>query len=234
MIAMAETFTEEQVYFASGPNRLEGILAYPDGGTAEEAVLLLSPHPHLGGRMDNNVVAFLAQGLASTGRATLRFNYGGVGNSTLALADGDSTYEYWARLEAGQNYRAALPDALAAREFLRAAVPEARLGYVGYSFGACLAILLAGEYPPDWVTAISPPVSLAPLEGVEHLTMPSLFIAGDSDFAFDRERFDGIFARIQGPKTFTELVGSDHFFRQEEARVYEALRSWRIAEGDNL
>jgi len=231
LIAMAETFTEEQVRFPSGPNSLEGILTYPDSGTTEESVLLLSPHPHLGGRMVNNVIAFLAQGLAAADRATLRFNYVGVGNSTLALADRDSAYEYWARLEAGQNYRAALPDALAAHAFLRAAMPDARLGYIGYSFGACLAVLLAGAHPPDWLAAISPPVSRAPLEGVENLTMPSLFIAGDRDFAFDRERFDGIFARVPGPKYFVELSGSDHFFRRDEARVRDTLCSWLNREG---
>lgn len=230
MISLAETYTEEQVRFPSGPNLLEGILSYPDAGTAEEAVLLLSPHPHLGGRMDNNVIAFLAQGLAAAGRVTLRFNYGGVGNSTLALADGDSAYEYWARIEAGQNYRAALPDALAARDFLCAAVPDARVGYVGYSFGACLAVLLAGGHAPDWLSAISPPVSRAPLEGVESLTMPNQFIAGDRDFAFDRQRFDSIFARVPGPKAFVELSGSDHFFRRDESRVFEALSSWRSGE----
>lgn len=231
MISLAQTYTEEQVQFASGPNWLEGVLAYPDAGTAEEAVLLLSPHPHLGGRMDNNVIAFLAQGLAAAGRVTLRFNYGGVGGSTLALADGDSAYEYWARIEAGQNYRAALPDALTARKFLCAAIPDARVGYVGYSFGACLAVLLAGVHPPDWLVAISPPVSRAPLDGVENLTMSSLFIAGDRDFAFDREGFDGIFARVPGPKKFVEIPGSDHFFRRDEARVFEALSSWRSDEG---
>ena len=226
MNTMTETFTEEQVRFTSGPNILEGILAYPDVGTAEEAVLLLSPHPHLGGRMDNNVIAFLTQGLAAAGRVTLRFNYGGVGNSTLALAEGDSTYEYWARLEAGQNYRAARPDALAALAFLRASMPDARVGYVGYSFGACLAILLAGVQPPDWLVAISPPVSRAPLEGVESLAMPSLFIAGDRDFAFDREPFDGIFTRVPGQKAFVELTDSDHFFRRDEARVFDVIQRW--------
>lgn len=231
MITAAESYTEEQVRFSSGANLLEGILAYPDAGSAEEAVLLLSPHPHMGGRMDNNVIAFLAQGLAAAGRATLRFNYGGVGNSTLALAAGDSAYEYWARLEAGQHYSAALPDAQAARAFLCAAVPDARVGYVGYSFGACLAILLAGVHAPDWLNAISPPVSRAPLDGVENLTMSSLFIAGDRDFAFERERFEGIFARVPGARAFVELSGSDHFFRQDEARVYDALCLWLSGEG---
>lgn len=230
MISTVETYTEERVIIPSGPNRLEGILAYPDAGTAEEAVLLLSPHPHLGGRMDNNVIACLAQGLAAAGRVTLRFNYGGVGNSTLALADGDSAYEYWARVEGGQHYHAALPDALAARAFLCGAMPDARLGYVGYSFGACLAILLAVVHAPDWLSAISPPVSRAPLAGVESLTMPSLFIAGDRDFAFDQAQFDGVFTRVAGPKYFVAMPGSDHFFRRDEARVCDHLCSWLSGE----
>ena len=57
MSAVPDSFTEEQVQFTSGPNTLEGVLAYPDDGEPEVAVLLLSPHPHMGGRMDNNVIA---------------------------------------------------------------------------------------------------------------------------------------------------------------------------------
>ena len=224
MSAHTESFTEEQVQFVSGPNTLEGILAYPDGDAPEVAVLLLSPHPHMGGRMDNNVIAFLAQQLAAAGCATLRFNYAGVGGSALDLPAGDAPYEYWARIEASQDYRLVVPEALAARDFLRGALPEARLGFVGYSFGSCLAVLLAGIHPPAWLAALAPPVARAPMVGIERLTMPCRFIAGDRDFAFSQADFDPLFERVQGEKEFILLPGCDHFFRKCEAQVLSAIR----------
>lgn len=221
----SESCIEEQVSFKSGPDTLEGILAYPDEGVPDEAVLLLSPHPHMGGRMDNNVIAHLARHLAGAGCATLRFNYGGVGGSTRALFPEDSPYEFWARLEAEQNYQAVLPDALAARACLAAAVPAARLGYVGYSFGSCLAVLLAGIHPPAWLAALAPPVARAPLTGLSVLTMPCCFVAGDRDFAFDAVQFQTLFEQVPGPKAFIELPGCDHFFRKREADVLSAILS---------
>lgn len=223
MSASAESFTEEQVQLVSGPNTLEGIFAYPDAGAPEVAVLLLSPHPHMGGRMDNNVIAFLAQQLAAEGCATLRFNYAGVGGSTLALSEDDSPYEYWARIEAGQNYRAIVPDAVAAREFLYAALPGVPLGYVGYSFGSCLSVLLAGIHPPEWLAALAPPVARAPMIGMAGLTMPCRFIVGDRDFAFSQADFDPLFEQVQGEKAFILLPGCDHFFRKCEGQVFSAI-----------
>lgn len=218
-----EGFIEEKVAFASGANTLEGILAYPEVREVREAVLLLSPHPHMGGRMDNNVIAYLAQHLAGAGCATLRFNYAGVGGSTLEMQEDDSSFEYWARLERDQNYGTVLPDALAGQTFLQSIVPPARLGYVGYSFGACLAVLLAGAQPPAWIAVVAPPISRAPLHGLEAITMPSCFVAGGRDFAFERERFISLYDRVAGPKRFVELPDCDHFFRKREAELLAAI-----------
>ena len=68
---------EEAVTIPCGTRTLEGILAYPERDAPKGGVLVLSPHPHMGGRMDNNVIAHLAKGLSETGCVTLRFNYGG-------------------------------------------------------------------------------------------------------------------------------------------------------------
>lgn len=226
MNTMLDEITEETIWIPAGESQLEGILSYPEDVTPREAALLLAPHPHLGGRMDNNVITHLARRLASEGWATLRFNYGGVGASTLRLDPKDTPYEYWDRLEASQNYRAVLPDVVAARRYLCETLPELALTCVGYSFGACMALLLTEQFPPARLVAVSPPVSRAPLEGVDTLAVPSLFIAGDRDFAFDAARFEPILARVPGPATFVSLAGSDHFFRREESRVYDVMTAW--------
>ncbi|MCF6285383.1 MAG: dienelactone hydrolase family protein [Candidatus Hydrogenedentes bacterium] len=216
---------EENVSFHAGEKQLEGVLAYPEDTSPEQAILLLSPHPHMGGRMDNNVLQHLARRFAEEGCATLRFNYGGVGNSTLPSVEGEALFEYWAKLEEEKNYERVLPDAIAARNYLADALPAGvRLGYVGYSFGCCLATLLAKDCPPSQLADISPPTKRAPLDGVEHLTMPSLFVVGDDDFAFDMGAFEEAFARVPGAKRFVQLDGCDHFFRKQEERVYETVR----------
>lgn len=234
MNAPAPEITEEQVTFSAGENRLEGVLTYPDDEAPRDVALLLTPHPHLGGRMDNNVIVHLARQLAAAGWATLRFNYRGVGASTLRLDESDTPYEYWKRLEAAQDYRAVLPDVVAARHFLCGALPEFAPTYVGYSFGACMALLLAEQFPPARLVAVSPPVSRAPLDGVDTLNVPSLFIVGDQDFAFHPAHFEPFCARVPGPSSFVCLEGSDHFFRRDESRVYDAMKGWldRRTEGD--
>jgi len=218
------TVIEENVRFPSATSALEGILAYPEEAAPRSAILLLSPHPHMGGRMDNNVIEHLARRFADAGCATLRFNYAGVAGSTLDLPENDSPYEYWARLEETRNYGAVLPDTLAAQRFLSGAVPpETPMIYVGYSFGSCMAIRLAGEIPPARVAAISPPVSRVDIEGLDRLTMPTCFVIGDKDFVYDATRFDAMYEKAPGEKTCVILAGADHFFRKEEQRVYNAI-----------
>jgi len=173
--------------------------------------------------MDNNVITYIARHLAADGCASLRFNYVGVGGSALVLSEGDSPYEYWARLEATQNYRVVLPGAIAAREFLQATVPGLPISYVGYSFGACLAVLLAQAHPPTWISLIAPPISRAPLEAIDGITMPCGFVAGDRDFAFDRAHFQPVFDGVSGEKGFVEIHDCDHFFRRREDEVYAAV-----------
>lgn len=217
-------YVEEAVSIPCGTRVLEGILAYPEFAAPAWGILLLSPHPHLGGRMDNNVIEHLARRFAGAGCATLRFNYGGVGRSTLELAADDSPYAYWARLEAARNYEAALPDALAARAYLAGALmPGTPLGYVGYSFGSCIAVLLAGRVAPAQLALISPPVGRVDMAGLDRLDIPVGFVTGDRDFVFDADRFQAVFDAVPGPKVHIALDGCDHFFRKEEERVYQAL-----------
>ena len=71
---------EECVHFCAGDLKLEGILTYQEDFSATPAILLCSPHPNLGGDIDNNVVTGLAKVSADMGFMSLRFNYRGVGS----------------------------------------------------------------------------------------------------------------------------------------------------------
>lgn len=218
-------FVEEAVCFPSGALELEGVLAYPAEGTPRARVLLLAPHPHLGGSMENNVVLHLARRAAEEGCACLRFNYRGVGGSGIALTPGTSLYDHWEAMEREQRYGELLPDARAALAFLTREVqgPETT-ALVGYSLGAILAGMLAavaGE--PTRLVCVSPPVAKVALDAHASVAVPKLFVAGDRDFAFDTQRFAAELARLPGPKLQVRLPGCDHFFRREEERVWRVV-----------
>ena len=220
-----DTVVEECVAFTSEGLRLEGVLAYLESQPVpHSAVLLLCPHPHLGGNMDNNVVRHLARRAAEDGCVTLRFNYRGVGNSELVLPDGLSLYAYWEDMEREHRYEVLLPDALAAAEFLIQASGVQRWSIVGYSLGALLAGMVARHARPDRIVAISPPVRKVPLPPDYGDGVPKTFVFGDADFTLDPEAFRRDYDLLQEPKSFLCLSGMDHFFRKFEERLYLSIR----------
>lgn len=223
-----ETFEEHITFDCSGA-LMEGVLAYPEQGSPQAAVLLLAPHPQMGGNLDNNVVRHIARRTAEEGAVSLRFNYRGVGKSVLPLDPGDTVYAHFQRMEEKLDYALVLPDALAARAALYRIAPDAKMLYVGYSFGAILAGMLSLIEPPTAIAAISPPVRRVPLAPYRTCVVPKHFVHGDDDFAFEEHEFQKQYAALPEPKTCAYLEGSDHFFRKEEERVYEAVRAHLIA-----
>jgi len=222
----------ERLHIPCEDESLDAELAYPADGEPDTTVLLLSPHPHLGGRMDNNVVRHLAGRAAEAGCATLRFDYRGVGDSTLALPEGTSAFAHWEAMEEERRYEQLLPDARAAWAALHeAAGATERRVIAGYSLGAILAGLLARECDATHLLGVSPPVAKVGLDAFRSCTRPKLFIGGDDDFAFDRARFCDEFARLPEPRRFVSLPGADHFFRQEEDRLWEAVAGF-VGGGD--
>jgi alpha/beta superfamily hydrolase len=130
-------------------------------------------------------------------------------------------------MEREQRYDALLPDARAAYDTLAAAVPAPpRRLVVGYSLGAILAGLLAPHVDATHWVGVSPPTARVSLAPWRALALPKLFLGGDADFAFDRERFDAEYARLPEPRAFVALPGADHFYRKEEERVYAGIRAW--------
>lgn len=214
---------EEQLHFSVEGDTLEAVAAYPETGAPVTAVLVLAPHPQMGGNMGNNVVRHLARRFAEDGALTLRFNYRGVGNSTLTLPEGTAVYEHFQRMEDEQRYDWLLPDAVAALATLRSFFGCPRTVYVGYSLGGVLAGMLSGITPPHALVSISPPVKKVPLNVFNTDAFPRHFVGGDNDFAFLRETFQEQYDALPEPKSFQLLEGSDHFFRKEEERVYSAI-----------
>ncbi len=220
-IETAEIF-EERVAIPFEDGTMEGELVYDPLGETCDAVLLLSPHPNFAGTMDNNVICALSRQFGKSGYAVLRFNYPGVGASTIRLDEHESSFDFWDAVEREQRFEKAAGPSREALAYLREAMgPFVRdIHLVGYSFGGVVAMIIAGgDDQVRTATAISMPwISRYDYEFLECVRVPKFFVSGDRDFAFDREVFERVWPKISGPKEF-HPVENDHFFRQSEERL---------------
>ncbi len=220
-----EGLVEEKVRIPSGELVLEGVLAYPQEDSPRQAVLLLAPHPHMGGNLDNNVVRHLAWCAAEDGAVTLRFNYRGVGESGIALPEGLSRYDFFAKMEAERSYGPLLEDALAAHRWLAKNANLMPMGpVVGYSLGAVLAGLMARESPVSSIIGIGPPNRRLAMDCFERCPAQKIFVGGDHDFAFDMGLFELEMRQFPGSNTFLFFPNADHFFRGQEDALYALVR----------
>ena len=182
------TFTNEGL-------TLEGFLHQPVSSPFPAAAVC-HPHPLYGGDMSNNVVVAVCRALAEAGIAGLRFNYRGVGRSEGKYGDG-----------LGER-----TDAAAALAYLRrlTEVEQDRVGIIGYSFGATMALMAADERVTA-VAAISVP---AFSQGVPDLAIrcPTLLISGEQDEIAPAASLSTL-AHMIGPRCEATVVpGADHFW----------------------
>jgi alpha/beta superfamily hydrolase len=228
-------FFEEAVWIDAPESLLEGQLIYDPMARACEAVLLLSPHPNFAGTMENNVIRGLSSSLPQAGYSVLRFNYPGVGGSSIELAAGLSAFDYWDAVEKEQRFAAALVPATAAFDFLLQSLGPAlqRVHVVGYSFGAVIGLLLTQLRPMiHSVTAISMPwISRYSYDFLPACRGRKYFITGDRDFTYEPEVQARVWPTITGPKDF-QLVANDHFFRQSEERLAARVVKNLLVAGD--
>jgi hypothetical protein len=193
------------IAFTSEGLTLEGVLHQPVA-VPFPAAAVCHPHPLYGGDMNNYVVVAVCQALAEAGIASLRFNYRGVGGSEGKYGD-------------GLGERA---DAAAALAYLRqlAKVDQDRVGIIGYSFGAAVALAAADERVVA-VAAISTPSFGQSLPDVA-IHCPTLLISGEQDEIAPAASLSALAAMI-GPHCQVAVVGgADHFWwghEKELARV---------------
>lgn len=121
----------QYVEFESGPWTLRGMLHLPAGKGPFPAALFL--HGLGANRIESHYLFVkLARVLEEVGYASLRFDFGGSGESDGQFEDVTT--------------RGQLADAGRAMDFLRRhpAIDGSRLGVIGLSMGGCVAALLAG------------------------------------------------------------------------------------------
>jgi uncharacterized protein len=183
------------IAFTSEGLTLEGILHQP-ASAPFPAVAVCHPHPLYGGDMNNYVVVAVCQALAEAGIGSLRFNYRGVGRSEGRYGD-------------GLGERA---DAAAALAHLRqlAAVDQDKVGIIGYSFGATVALAAADER----VAAVAAISLLSFDQGVPDLAIrcPTLLISGEQDEIAPAASLSALATTIGPHCQMTVVRGADHFW----------------------
>lgn len=228
---------EECVNFYSEDFRLEGVLSYcADEATIcnpqenqqstilnPQSVLLCSPHPGLGGNMDNNVILSLAKALTKSGFITLRFNYRGVGESESKFDDLAQKFEYWENSMETDDYGDFVTDVISAMNFLK---KETRSDYrstyyiAGYSFGAIQAMRVGlSDNDVKGIVCISTPFGKYDLKFAETSNKPKFFISSDNDFAASRDDIEQGFKRFCKPKSLEIITNCDHFYRGKEGLI---------------
>lgn len=217
---------DERVFIPTSEGMLAGELRYDPLNGACDAVMLLSPHPNFAGTMDNNVISALARQFGGQGLAVLRFNYPGVGTSTIHLPENESSFDFWDTVEKNQRFEKALGPSREALGFLKASLGTClkKIHLAGYSFGGLIALMMAAEAPEiQSVTAISMPwIQRYDYGFLEQVRRPKYFISGNRDFAFEQKVFDRVWPKIPEPKEF-HAVDNDHFFRKSENRLAEMV-----------
>ena len=205
----------ERVHIPGPRGELAGELAYAAASPAL-AVLLVPPHPHMGGSMDNNIIRHLAADLPSMGAITLRFDYAGIVDLAASMA------EFWQTGHAPEDPLMVADAAAAQTWFARsAALPQV---VIGYSFGAFVAVTLAARTEPRALVLISPTIGQHDFSELRRFSGPILVVYSDDDFATPGQQIEQ-WLRVAGrPIASRCIAGANHFFLNREAEIADLCR----------
>ena len=202
-----------QLEIPSPVGTLEGFLHLPDGDGPFPGVVVCHPHPQMGGDMNNNVVMGACYSLFIAGIASLRFNFRGVGRSSGSYDEG----------------RGEMDDVLAAIASAadQESIASDRVGLVGYSFGAGVAMKTAQR--GDVAKALSL-IGRARVDAEDDFSrIPSLpiqFVIGDRDRLMPDEQFTDLQSRLTVPPEMHVIPGADHFFVGQERETSEHVTAF--------
>lgn len=188
---------QSAISFPCGELTLEGVCYLPSGDGAFPALVLCHPHPLYGGSMDNNVVRTVGAALVDNSMIAFMFNFRGVGRSQGSFGRGVTE----------QN------DVTAALTWL-ASQPEVdvdKLGLVGYSFGAAVALPVGcSDERVKGMALISPPIEPAQVPWLKECTKPKLIVCGSQDFVVPAKGVEQVMQGAAEPKQFELVDGADH------------------------
>ena len=198
--------TKELTTLSTGTSELESLLETPNQVKRPPCVILCHPHPQYGGNMFDGLINQISSYLLSNEIATLRFNQRGVGMSSGESGDGTNEM---IDTEAVVNLISSNPK-----------IDGSRLGIIGYSFGAWMALesSLRTNLIKSLVSIACPQNKFAQY-GTVQITQPKLLILGDRDHDFTLGQFKFLANRMSEPKRTEVVTGADHFFREHSNLV---------------
>ncbi|MFT5207153.1 MAG: alpha/beta superfamily hydrolase [Candidatus Omnitrophota bacterium] len=207
---------EEVVAILSGDLKLEGVLSYKEDLKIPGALtLILSPHPFLGGDMNNNVIKAISKVVAEAGHVALRFNYRGMGNSQCDIDLKQNQKEFWDKSTCPEYEQKIHLDSIAAYQYLIQAFDDIEhQNVLGYSFGCLPALDLGYKYVQiKKVFLVAPPIAKWDIPNT-HLQMPKhkLIYYAPGDFACPEDELQKIYQTLSEPKNITRINAGDHFF----------------------
>jgi uncharacterized protein len=178
-----------------------------DPGTAGSSyAVVCHPHPLYGGTMDNKVVTTVARALQSTGIATLRFNFRGVGASAGAFDRG-----------VGETADA---DAVAAWGAQR--WPGRTLVIAGFSFGGGVALRLAQRREPRQLITVAPAFERFDA-AMQVPRCPWWVIQGDADDVVQPEAVIDWVNGLEPKPHLLVMRGVGHFFHGHLHELRDAV-----------
>lgn len=179
-------------------------------------LVLLHPHPLLGGTMGSRLVYDLAVGLAADGWRVVRFDFRGVGRSEGSYGDGLGETE----------------DALAVLAAAEAAnLPGRRAVLVGYSFGGAVACRAASMRAVERLVMVAAPsnvmgTSLDVVHDAPRVKSPAHLVVGDRDPYVSVESARAMAGAFRPPASLAVLPAAGHFLEpQDNPRVLAAVRA---------
>jgi alpha/beta superfamily hydrolase len=169
--------------------------------------------------MNNNVVLAVSSALVERSVVAFMFNFRGVGNSQGSYGDGIAEQK---DVAAAINWLISQP-----------AVDSNRLGLLGYSFGAAVALSVACI--DDRVKAVAlislPPGSSQLSQLLKSCPKTKLLVCGTNDFVVPLDQAKLMSRKAADPKHFELIDGADHFWVGYEAVLADKVAAFL---GDKL
>jgi len=201
---------QTQVSFFCDSLTLEGLCYLPEGDGLFPGVVLCHPHPLFGGSMDNNVVIAVASALVERSIVALMFNFRGVGDSQGNFGNG---------IDEQQDVAAALTWLACQPQ-----TDKLRLGLMGYSFGAAVALPAScNDRRVKALALVSLPVDPGQMPEMGNCTVPKLLVFGGRDVFVPQEKMEEIKQAVAEPKQFHLVPGADHFWCGHEKELDETI-----------
>ena len=199
-----------EVIFNGPAGRLEG--RYQQGPDRDSPIaIILHPHPHFGGNMNNPITYRLYYMFKERGFTVLRFNSRGLGRS-----QGEFDYGH------GE-----LSDAAAALDWLQSLHPDSKRVWVaGYSFGSWIGMQLLMRRPEiEGFISISPQPNSYDFAFLAPCPSSGLIIHGSADKVAPPDAVQGLVDKLHTQKgiliTQKTLEGANHFYTEHTDELLE-------------